>query len=135
MLPTDHAELLERSIYPLAAALGAPRVASELERAIAEACRDALGVYCAHQCFYIQLVNEREGRSPLKLDRAALPRILGAAFAREEESLRSVTLRPGDLAAQRSYRVTVSGMRILSRDYGIDWGVAIPIDKLSAADE
>ena len=127
MLPTDHAELLMHGIYPLTEKVGVVRICSELEQALADACRDAWGVFCAHQCFYIELVHEREVRSPLNLSRTNLSKILGAAFIRESAALRSLAFRPSDIAAQRPYTVTVSGMRILARDYGVDWGVAIRI--------
>lgn len=126
MRPTDHAELLEFGLYPLAREIGADVVRGELERGLRSICSDALGVYCAHQCFYIELVYEKEGRSPLFLDRGDLPKFLAECFIREGASLASLELMPGDAVSHRPYRVTLSGMRILARDYGIDWGVELP---------
>lgn len=126
MRPTDHAELLEFGLYPLARDIGADVVRGELERGLRAICSDALGVYCAHQCFYIELVYEKEGRSPLALDRGDLPKFLAESFVREGASLSSLELMPGDALSHRPYRVTLSGMRILARDYGIDWGVELP---------
>lgn len=126
MLPTDHAELLDKGLYPLLDQYGADVIGSRLEHALAAICSDALGVFCAHQCFYIQIVNERAGRAPLAIDRAHLPRILGQAFLRHAPALHRLALREGDVQADRSYRLVMSGMRILAREDGIDWGVALP---------
>jgi hypothetical protein len=51
MRPTDHVELLERGLYPLTRILGANPIEAELELALRNICVDALGVFCAHQCF------------------------------------------------------------------------------------
>jgi|GEM_PF-3590053 len=126
MRPTDHDELLERGLYPLAQTYGVNRIQAELEQALRDICTDALGVFCAHQCFYIEMVKEREGASPLSLDRELLPKFLASAFLQQASALHSLELRPGDVVKDRSYKVTVSGMRILARDYGVDWGIAIP---------
>lgn len=126
MRPTDHAELLAKGIYPLVAQYGADVIRPKLEEALAAICFDALGVFCAHQCYYIEIVNEREGKSPLAIDRQRLPTILGHAFLREAPGLHLLELRKGDLLVHRSYRVVLSGMRILAREDRIDWGVALP---------
>lgn len=126
MRPTDHDEFLERGLYPLARVHGTSYIESELEQALQDACSDALGVFCAHQCFYVEMVKEREGHSPFSLNRESLPRYLAASFARELLALHSLEIRAGDLVNDRSYRVTLSGMRILERDYSIDWGMILP---------
>ena len=125
MRPTDHAELLCKGLYPLAAAYGADRIGGKLEEALAAICIDALGVYCAHQCFYIQIMNERTSTSPFAIDRVRLPRILGQAFLNEVPALHRLEMRTGDMQADRSYRVVLAGMQMLARD-GIDWGCVLP---------
>lgn len=126
MRPTDHAELLAKGLYPLVTAYGADFVRKELEEALPAICTDALGVFCAHQCYYIQIVNEREKTSPIAIDRVRMPTLLGQAFLREVPGLHRLEVRKGDLLVDRSYKVVLSGMRILARDDGIDWGVTIP---------
>ncbi len=123
MRPTDHAELLEHGIFPLAESLGAETVSYLLQHALIDACTDALGVFCAHQCYYIQVLKEDNGRSPFKLDRAVLPKALAKAFAKHADALHLLALQPADLELDRSYKVVVSGMRVLARDHGIDWGM------------
>lgn len=125
MRPTDHAEFLCKGFYPLAARHGAPLLAAKLEAALAGICFDALGVYCAHQCYYIQIVNERSSISPFAIDRVYLPKILGQAFLNHMPALHLLQLRKGDREADRSYKVILAGMRLLARD-GIDWGFDLP---------
>lgn len=123
MQPTDHAELLEQGIFPLAESLGAQKVSYLLQQALIDVCTDALGVFCAHQCYYIQVLKEDDGVSPFKLDRAVLPTALAKAFAQHADDLRLLALKPRDLELGRPYKVVVSGMRVLARDHGIDWGM------------
>ena len=106
--------------------LGAGVVTDRLNAALAAICDDGLGAFCAHQCFFIEIVKEHSGKSPLSIDRAGLPKILARAFMQHAAALHLLELRPGDLLVDRSYRVTLSGMRILHRDYGIDWGLTVP---------
>jgi hypothetical protein len=126
MRPTDHVELLKNALYPLVIEYGKDKIQAELESSLREICSDTLGIFCAHQCFYIEIVEEIEGSSPFWLDRSSLPKLLGSAFLRESSSMHSLELKPGDLALDRSYKVTLSGMRILSSKYGIAWGVPLP---------
>jgi hypothetical protein len=126
MRPTDHAELLERGLYPVTRILGASHVQTELEVALRNICRDALGVYCAHQCFYIQILHEAGNISPFLIDRQSLPKYLADRFMKESSALHSLEVRPGDLANDGAYKVTLSGMRILKRDHGIEWGIILP---------
>lgn len=126
MRPTDHAELLEFGLYPIARELGASFIQGELENGLRAICVDALGVFCAHQCFYVGLVHEKAGRSPLLLDRDSLPKHLATSFLREASGLHSLEFLPGDLANDRPYRITLAVMRILARDYDVEWGVALP---------
>lgn len=126
MRPTDHVELLERGLYPAAPILGANYVRTELEVALRNICRDALGVYCAHQCFYIQILNEAGNLSPFSVDRQSLPKYLADRFMRESNALHSLEVRQGDLAYDGSYKVTLSAMHILKRDHGIEWGIILP---------
>jgi len=126
MHPTDHAELLKVWLYPLAHKLGTSEVSRALHQALIAACHDSLGVFCAHQCFYVQVVNEHQGISPFVMEKSSLPKALAAAFNTHASALHSLEVMPGDLANDRSYKVTLAGMRILARDYQIDWGMELP---------
>lgn len=128
MRPTDHAELLKAWLYPLANILGPHEVNKALHQALIESCHDSLGVFCAHQCFYVQLVNEHHGISPFVLERSALPQTLANAFTTHASDLHLLELRPNDRETDRSYKVTLAGMRILARDHQIDWGMDLPLD-------
>ena len=55
--PTD-AQLLEVCLYPLAASTSAEETSGLLQRALLEIAHDALGVFCAVQCFYIEILAE-----------------------------------------------------------------------------
>ncbi len=126
MRPTDHCELLEQALYQLASEHGVAYIQGELEAALRGMCTDALGVFCAHQCFYVEIINERAGLSPFSLNIESLPNDLAISFMKEASALHSLEVRPGDLLNDRSYKVVLSGMRILARDHGIDWKVALP---------
>jgi len=126
MRPSDHVELLKEGIYPLVQQYGKDFVSSNLENSIANICFDALGIFCAHRCFYIQMNNEKEGISPLSLERYKLPKILAKYFLEKSDALHNLVIRDGDLEIDRSYKVTLSGMRILEKDFGIDWGILLP---------
>ncbi|WP_164462527.1 MULTISPECIES: hypothetical protein [Burkholderia] len=126
MRPTDHAEFLERALYPLSRTEGVDLVQRELEHALQATCNDPLGVFCAIQCFYMALMDEQSGSSPLHLSRDWLPKLLASAFLKESAGLHALALRPNDHLYDRSYRVTLSRMHILAKDCSIDWGVALP---------
>ncbi|QDQ25171.1 hypothetical protein FNU76_01690 [Chitinimonas arctica] len=126
MLPTDHCELLKHALYPLAHEYGITYIQDKFEKALQDMCTDALGVFCAHQCFYIEMINERENSSPFKFELDWLPKYLATSFLREASALHALEIRSGDLLNNRSYKVVLSGMRILASDYGIDWQVTLP---------
>jgi len=126
MHPTDHAELLKVWLYPLANKLGTSEVSRALPQALIAACHDSLGVFCAHQCFYVQVVNEHQGISPFVMEKSSQAKALAAVFTTHASALHALEVRPGDLANDRSYKVTLAGMRILARDHQIDWGMELP---------
>ncbi|HDR9484886.1 TPA: hypothetical protein QDC20_002996 [Burkholderia aenigmatica] len=126
MRPTDHAELLERTLYPLSRTEGVDFVQRELENALQAACNDPVGVFCAIQCFYMAQMDEQSGSSPFHLNCDRLPKLLASAFLKESAGLHALALRPNDHLYDRSYRVTLSRMRMLAKDCSIDWGVALP---------
>jgi hypothetical protein len=97
-----------------------------LHQVLIAACHDSLGVFCAHQCFYVQVVNEHQGISPFVMEKSSLPKALAAAFNTHASALHALEVRPGDLANDRSYKVTLAGMCILARDHQIDWGMELP---------
>ncbi len=125
MRPTDFCELLEKGIYPLVQQYGVNFIQSSLEDAIKAICFDALGVFCAYKCFYVEIISEHAKDSPMFLDRENLPKFLATAFLSASSSLHELEIRKGDLVLDRSYKVVLSGMRILERDYGIDWGISL----------
>ncbi len=123
MLPTDHNELLANALYPLAKDYNAVFISRELDLAIrVAASADALGLYCAIQCFYMQILSEDAGESPFRIDRTELPRYLGARYNAHSSTLQNLKLSPSDLQ-DKAYRLTVSRMKILMRDHGVDFGV------------
>lgn len=126
MRPTDHEELLERGIYPLIQQCGVNFIIRKLEEALRQSCTDALGVFCAHQCFYIELIKEDANSSPISISRDELANFLAECFLRESTALHSLEVRPGNDRNDRSYKVTLAGMRILKRDHGVDWGLTLP---------
>jgi hypothetical protein len=126
MRPTDHEELLEHGIYPLIQQCGVNFIIMRLEEALRQSCTDALGVFCAHQCFYIELVKEDANDSPISISRDDLAKFLARVFLRESTALHSLEVRAGDALNDRSYKVTLAGMRILERDHGVDWGLTLP---------
>lgn len=126
MRPTDHDELLVRGIYPLTQQCGVNFIVAKLEEALRQICTDALGVFCAHQCFYIELIKEDANESPISISREDLAKFLAKCFLRESGALHSLEIRPGDVQYDRSYKVTLAGMRILERDHGVDWGITLP---------
>ena len=126
MRPTDHAEFLVNGYYPLAQQLGADVLKTTLERALAAICVDALGVYCAHQCYYIQINKEHWKKSPFAIDRQQLPHILGLAFLTHTAGLHQLEIKPGDAQHDAAYKIVLAGMQLLARDHGIDWGIPLP---------
>lgn len=126
MRPTDHAEFLVNGYYPLAQQLGADVLKKTLENALTAICVDAVGVYCAHQCFYIQINKEQWKKSPFAIDRDNLPKSLALAFLTQTPGLHQLEIEPGDVQDDAAYKLTLVGMRQLERDHGIDWGITLP---------
>lgn len=118
MWPTDHVILIEEHIYPLCGFVGADVVKANFEAALEQCSIDPLGLYCAHTCLYIQILNETNQKAAFKVDREALPKLLAARLKQMEPELKIWSnpqyKNPGD-----ALRVIVSGMRILERDHGV----------------
>ncbi|MGN6528846.1 MAG: hypothetical protein ACTHL8_20830 [Burkholderiaceae bacterium] len=120
MRPTDHAQLLEAGLYPLVPTPLRPEVLSNLlQQALLDIAVDARGVFCAVQCFYLEVVDEDGGRSPLRLDRDALFASLYAAFLAHEQGLHALAFRPRDLVLDRCHKLTAAAFRVLARDHGL----------------
>jgi len=121
LLPTDHNELLIKALYPIAEKYNARFMERELDLALRVAARDALGVYCAIQCYYMQIVNEDEGVSNIRLSRTDLPRLLTARYFFVLNDLKNLNLSGNDMPdfAQRS---ALSYLTILSKQYGVQVG-------------
>ena len=126
MLPTDHVQLLKHGVHPLVARTGATEVGNMLEDALLRIASDALGVFCAVQCFYVEVLAEDASESPLRVDRARLACGLWQAFLAHEDALRRLTLdnRP---TADACFLVTVAGFRILQRDHGVTGFGELPV--------
>lgn len=80
MQPTDHEQLLTCAIYPLAKKYGELKIQKILEESLKEIAIDALGLFCAIQCFYIQIIKERSKKSEFSIDRLHLTKSLGESF-------------------------------------------------------
>ena len=115
MQPTDHGELLGKAIYPLCAQLGIQTVQHHLEEALREAASDALGVFCAVQCYYVQIVSERAGESPFGIDRDELPLFLWKKFKAHEAAFMSIRLNSYD-PPDAPLRLTKAAMASLQRN-------------------
>lgn len=63
MQPTAYEQLLTCAIYPLAKKYGELKIQKILEESLKEIAIDALGLFCAIQCFYIQIIKERSKKS------------------------------------------------------------------------
>ena len=125
MRPTDHDELLEKGLYPLVAPMGLDVVTAELNAALASICTDAVGVFSAHQCFYLEILREDENHSPLRIDRIGLPKVLAQRFVQLTAAVHQLEVKPGDLKLDRPYRLIRAQMQILHDDHGIDFGIDV----------
>lgn len=99
LLPTDYNELLIKAIYPIAEKYNVKFVERELDLALRVAASDALGVFCAIQCYYMQVVNEDDGLSNIRLSRADLPRYLTACYFALVDDLKRLDLSGNDTPA------------------------------------
>ena len=118
--PTDHNELLSKAIYPLCGNLGVEDVLRALERGLRDAASDALGVYCAVQCYYLQVVSEKYGESPFKIDRINLPLFLGKQFRKHKGDFWAVKLNTYD-PPDAPFRLTSSAIALLHENEGINF--------------
>lgn len=123
--PTDHSELLEKAVYPIANIIGVNFVEMALSKAIEDAIVDSLGVFCAIQLFQVQLVNERLGLSPIKIDREALPKKIAIAFQKESENIKHLNV-PHKKPNMRCYKTSIAYMESAAKYSGIDWGIELP---------
>ena len=90
----------------------------ELDLALRVAARDALGVYCAIQCYYMQIVNEDHGLSNIRLSRTDLPQLLAARYFALLDDLKKLKLSGND-APNFAQRSTLSYLSILAKQYGV----------------
>jgi len=96
LLPTDHNELLVKAIYPIAEKYNVKFAERELDLALRVAASDALGVFCAIQCYYMQVVNEDDGLSNIRLNRVELPQYLTARYFAFVDDLKRLNLSGND---------------------------------------
>lgn len=118
LLPTDHNELLIKAIYPIAEKYNAKFAERELDIALRVAASDALGVFCAIQCYYMQVVNEEDGLSNIRLNRLELPRYLTARYFAFLEDLKKLNLSGND-APDYAQKSALSYLTILVEQYGV----------------
>lgn len=122
LLPIDHNELLIKALYPIAEKYNAKFMERELDLALRVAARDALGVYCAIQCYYMQIVNEDGGLSNIRLSRTDLPQLMTARYFALLDDLKKLNLSGND-APDFAQRSALSYLTILSKQYGVQVGV------------
>lgn len=92
LLPTDHFQLLVQALYPLSIEVGSTYVQRELDLALRVAATDALGVFCAIRCYFMQIMNEDDGKACFSLDRISLPQFLTSRYFALAEDLKSLVM-------------------------------------------
>jgi hypothetical protein len=120
-LPTDHCVMLEKGIYLAEKNISLDYLTTILEAGIKASCSDALGYFCAVQCFYSQVVNEEFG-CPITIDKKELPIYLGNQLFVFQTALKSHTLFGKDKIGM-VWEYTQTYIKILQRDYNIDFGI------------
>jgi hypothetical protein len=80
LLPTDHDQLLIQGLYPLATEYSPAFIQRELDLALRVAASDGIGVFCAIRCYFMQICNEDNGDSNIKLDRVGLAQFLTSRY-------------------------------------------------------
>jgi hypothetical protein len=115
MQPTDHNEFLSKAIYPLCGEMGVEYMLRALEHALRDAASDAIGIYCAIQCYYIQIMSENWGESPFKIDRTHLPLFLGEQFKKHKQEFLEVKLNNYD-PPDAPLRLTLAAIESLQRN-------------------
>jgi hypothetical protein len=118
MQPTDHNEFLSNAIYPLCADIGVDYILRALENGLKDAASDAIGVYCAVQCYYIQVISENFGESHFKIGRVNLPLFLGKQFRKHECGFLVVKLNNYD-PPDAPLRLTLAAIGALQTNEGI----------------
>lgn len=118
LLPTDHNELLVKAIYPIAEKYNAKFVERELDLALRVAASDALGIFCAIQCYYMQVVNEDDGLSNIRLNRVELPQYLTARYFAFVDDLKRLNLSGND-APDYAQKSALSYLTILVEHHGV----------------
>lgn len=118
--PTDHNELLSKGIYPLCDVMGVEYILRALENGLRDAASDALGVYCSVQCYYMQVVSQKYGEAPFKIDRINLPLFLGEKFRKHEGDFWAINLNDYD-PPDAPLRRTLGAIKILNENEGINF--------------
>lgn len=118
MWPTDHAILLHEYIYPLCERLGCEVAQKSFELALIACTTDTLGIFCAHQCFYMQIVNEAFNKSPFHINKAWLPQTLYSKMIEFETKL-STWSNPQYKHAGDALKLIKARISILNHRHGI----------------
>ncbi|WP_028103961.1 hypothetical protein [Pseudoduganella violaceinigra] len=123
LLPTDHHELLVHAVYPLVEQHSATFMQQSLDLALRAAASDALGVFCAIRCYFMQIRNEDNGAANLELDRAGLPQYLASRYFAVLEELKSLVMEEQPDRAEYAQRVALSYLRILQARHGVQLAI------------
>lgn len=121
MQPTDHSELLKMGVYLLCNELGVDNVLHALECGLRRAASDAIGVFCAIQCYYVQIISEMHKQSLFRVDRVDLPQFLGLQFRKYEKDFIEIRLNSYD-PLNAALLLTLAAIGTLRRNFGIDFG-------------
>jgi hypothetical protein len=122
LLPTDHNELLIKAIYPIAEKYNVKFAERELDLALRVAASDALGVFCALQCYYMQVVNEDDELSNIRLNRVELPQYLTTRYFAFVDDLKRLNLSGSD-APDYAQKSALSYLTILVEQHGVQAAV------------
>jgi hypothetical protein len=119
LLPTDHYQLLVQALYPLAEQYSPEFIQRELELGIRMTASDALGVFCAIRCYFMQISNEDNGRSNILLDRVRLAQFLTARYFSVLNDLKTLVMeeQPNDPAYAR--QLALQYLIILRDKHGV----------------
>ena len=123
LLPTDHDQLLIQALYPLATQYSAAFIQRELDLALRVAASDGIGVFCAIRCYFMQICNEDNGDSNIKLDREKLPQFLTARYFAAQEELKSLTMAEQPDVPAYGQRMALRYLTILQEKHAVQLAV------------
>lgn len=119
LLPTDHDQMLIQGIYPLAEQYSPVFLQRELEAALRVAATDALGVFCAIRCYFMQILNEDNGTANIRLDRVGLAQFLTARYFAVLQELEDLVLEEQPDRPGYAQRMALSYLNTLQAKHGV----------------